>query len=107
MQSDYVEYRIRSVIDITDGPDFHMVVVIDDVMDDSAANVTTQWAAKEFDLSDLVGSTGDDARVTITVNDTPPLEMTGETLFLTDPVEKALTETSVVSVSFSDLPAAS
>lgn len=95
---------VRSVIEVVNGPAYKMVAVIDDETDDNAAATTAQWEAKEFDLDDLIGSTGNNARVTVRVNQETPVEMAGSEFYLGDPVGQIVTDDSVVTVTFTDLP---
>lgn len=99
-ETEYVSHPTRVTVDITDGPNWKLQVVIDDETDENAAQANAAWTAEEFDLSDLFGSVGNDAVVTVTLNgDTR--QMTGAE-FYDLAMDESIGEQAHIEVFFTD-----
>lgn len=89
---------------IVDGEKWRLHVVIVGECDDTAAEATRDWAAKEFDIDDLFGSVALDAQVTVTLNGETD-QMTGADFYQLD-MAGTLTDEAQIAVTFEEAVAA-
>lgn len=79
----------------------HLTLVIKDAVDDDAAAVTAQWAAREFTIADLLGSLWDKAEIQVIENE-ETLILTG-TEFYDSELRLELEDISPTTIAFADL----
>lgn len=100
MSSDSISYKIRAAVDISDGPEWAAHVVIEDEFETDATQSNADWAAEQFTLDDLFGSTGSAAAVVVALNG-DAREMAGEQFRKLD-LARTISDDAKVQVVFED-----
>lgn len=96
-------YPVRTKITINDGtPCWSLMLIIEDENDVSAEGLRRDFAAGEFDVFDIIGTSTDGARVTMIQGGTTE-KLTGKELFQIDFDGLWDPQTAVIVVEFEDL----